>query len=112
MSVRRNGSDELIESKDVVVGDIISCANSLKIRADGIMISTQDMKTKEADLTGEKDLLQKFPYEMKDDKLGGRPFAFKGTIVTDGEGKMLVCSVGTNTNEGLNQLQSNLKKVK
>jgi magnesium-transporting ATPase (P-type) len=48
---------------------------------------------------------------MKDDKLGGRPFAFKGTIVTDGEGKMLVCSVGTNTNEGLNQLQSNLKKV-
>jgi magnesium-transporting ATPase (P-type) len=46
------------------------------------MITSSDMKTNESDLTGEKDELQKFPYEMKGDEVEGKPFAFKGTVVT------------------------------
>lgn len=90
------------------MGDIVTCENSKKIRADGIMISVKDMKTNESDLTGEKDLLQKFPYEVKEDKIEGKPFAFKGTVVTDGMGKMLVCNVGTRTNEGQMEKQMDI----
>jgi P-type E1-E2 ATPase len=103
VQILRNGEQKTLHVDEIVVGDIITCANAVKLRADGIMVECENMKVNESDLTGEKDLLQKYPYEVSEvdgSKFEGKPFAFKGTITNEGTGKMLVTCVGLKTNEG------------
>jgi Ca2+-transporting ATPase len=48
-----------IDANDLVVGDLIYIESGMKVPADLVMISGQDVAAVEADLTGEPDMLPK-----------------------------------------------------
>lgn len=75
------------------------------IPADGIIISSTNLKLDEASLTGESNLMRKESMEnclkMKNDN--GKypsPMVFSGTTVKEGEGWMLVLATGPNSAAG------------
>jgi P-type E1-E2 ATPase len=55
------GSNETvtIDANDLVVGDLIYIESGMKVPADLLMVSGQDIAAVEADLTGEPDMLPK-----------------------------------------------------
>lgn len=65
VKVLRDGKVNEVHVNDIVVGDIMIVEKDKKIRADAIVITANDMKTNESDLTGEKDLMDKIPYHNK-----------------------------------------------
>lgn len=106
VKVIRDKEVKEIHCDDIVVGDLMIVEKDKKIRADCLVVHANDMKCNEADMTGEKDLLEKVPYKRGDGKTPeGKPFIFKGCITTDGDAKAIVTCVGTNTNEGQMQKQ-------
>eukprot|EP00927_Polykrikos_kofoidii_P053815 TRINITY_DN48370_c0_g1_i1.p1 TRINITY_DN48370_c0_g1~~TRINITY_DN48370_c0_g1_i1.p1 ORF type:complete len:1121 (-),score=233.47 TRINITY_DN48370_c0_g1_i1:148-3411(-) len=83
----RNGEQEVVEDKDIVVGDIVSFNSHLaaSIPCDGVLIQGEGVKMDESSLTGEPEPI------VKD---ADAPFILSGTIVNAGQGKMLVIAVG------------------
>ena len=77
------------------------------IPADGILISSSNLRVDEASLTGESDLMRKETLEnciknkekFKEKKFPS-PMVFSGTIVKEGSGWMLVLAVGKNSAAG------------
>lgn len=55
----------------------------------------------ESSITGESNLIKKFPLSMEF-TTSPNPFMISGSKVMDGEGHMLVCTVGSSTRIGLN----------
>jgi len=86
---RTNQLQEIIIN-DIVVGDIIKLTTGDSIPADGILISGT-LTCNESALTGESKEIKK---NITDNKL------FRGTVVTNGIGKMLVKKVGNKTEYG------------
>jgi len=91
VKVIRNGEPTEIEPEEIVVGDIVEIGIGQVLVADGIWIDGTNFKMGEAALTGESDAQVK----NKD-----KPFMYAGTDVIEGEGKMLVLSVGLLTTAG------------
>lgn len=87
--VRRNGSDNLVNIEDIVVGDIILLSTGDKIPADGIIVSGS-ISVDESSINGET----KEAHKYCDDE---HNFLFKGAVVYSGEGIMCVKKVGDNT---------------
>jgi Ca2+-transporting ATPase len=100
----RNGNAVTLNQKDVVTGDILLLATGDKIPADGRLIESMELAADESALTGEsfpakKDALcvltdEKTPLAERSNML------YSGTFITNGFGKMLVTSVGSNTEFG------------
>jgi len=100
----RNGNAVTLNQKDVVTGDILLLATGDKIPADGRLIENMELAADESALTGEsfpakKDALcvltdEKTPLAERSNML------YSGTFITNGFGKMLVTSVGSNTEFG------------
>ena len=90
VKVFRNNTLKEIIINDIVVGDIIKLTTGDSIPADGILISG-NLSCNEASLTGESKEIKK---NINENKL------FRGTVVTNGYGKMLVKSVGNETEYG------------
>ncbi len=89
VKVLRNNKIEEININDVVVSDIVKLNQGDKIPADGIIINGT-ININESMLTGEaKEITKK-----NNDKV------FRGTIITNGDAKMLVKKVGNNTEYG------------
>jgi len=87
--IRNNILKEIIIN-DVVVGDIVKLSTGDSIPADGILISG-NLSCNESSLTGESKDIKK---NIKENKL------YRGTVITNGYGKMLVQKVGNNTEYG------------
>lgn len=100
-TVIRNSVTVLIDSEELLVGDIVKIENSKKIQADCVLIEAKDMLCAEADLTGESKAIGKIVLteENKNNK-ETIPFIFKGTITQQGDGWGLVVCVGSNSNVG------------
>jgi len=90
VKVFRNNLLEEIIINDIVVGDIVKLTTGDSIPADGILINGS-LTCNESSLTGESKEIKK---NIDNNKL------FRGTVITNGIGKMLVKKVGNETEYG------------
>ena len=101
----REGSNLNLSDEELLVGDKCKVDMGMIIPADGIIITSTNLKLDEASLTGESNLMRKESIEnclkMKNDS--GKypsPMVFSGTTVKEGEGWMLVLATGPNSAAG------------
>ncbi|XP_034908125.1 putative calcium-transporting ATPase 13, plasma membrane-type [Populus alba] len=89
VQVVRGGGQHQISIFDVVVGDVVYLNKGDQVPADGLLLNDSSLKVDESSMSSEMDHV-----EVK-----GRenPFLLSGTKVADGNGFMLVTSVGMNT---------------
>ena len=100
--VVRQGNAKIVDSQELVPGDIFILSPGDKVPADGRIIESNNLKTNEMALTGEW-----LPAEKKVDILSKkRPLAdrdnmvYMGTVVEDGKAKAMVIATGLKTEIG------------
>jgi Ca2+-transporting ATPase len=100
--VLREGNFKVIDSKDVVVGDIIVLKPGAKIPADGRIIEAQNLRVNEMILTGEWLPARKNSEVLpKETPLADRDnMVYMGTVVESGTGKVIVTAIGNQTEIG------------
>ena len=99
VKVIRDGKITIIDSRDVVVGDIMVLEEGDKIPADGIILECQGLGINESTLTGESEVVYK---KIKDDSNNNFKLnmCYAGCDVTNGSAIIKVTSVGVNTEYG------------
>lgn len=101
--VIRNGKIMVISQQDIAVGDIMFVENGDKIIADGRIVESNSLMVDESALTGESNSLLKNANVILQDNT---PLAerkncvYSGTFVTGGNAKVLITSIGDNTEIG------------
>lgn len=115
--VIRDGEQERIAGRDVVRGDIVILAEGDRVPADGILLRSLNLSIDESLLTGESVPVRKLAVEEsavsgKMSRPGGDdlPFAFSGTLVTQGRGIAEIRATGIHTELG--KIGAALQKVK
>ena len=101
--VIRDGKTTIINSEEVVVGDVILIKNGDYIPADIILIDSNNLKADESSLTGESLAVYKDHNANTDENtpLAEKSnYCFSGTNITYGNGKGLVVAVGHDTEIG------------
>ena len=100
--VMRNGQSVVIDSEDIVVGDVLLLEAGDQIPADGRLIECASLQTNESALTGESTNIDKSLEAISDDvPLGDRhTMVYSGSFVTYGRGKCIVTDIGMNTEVG------------
>ena len=86
----RDGEEHEISTKEIVPGDIILLEAGMKVPADAVLFSTNDLAVDESLLTGES-----LPVEK-----GVNGHVFAGTLIVRGYGKAVVVATGENTELG------------
>ena len=99
VKVIRNGQIISIDSKDIVVDDIVILEEGDKISADGIILECQGLGINESALTGESDTAYK---KIKDNSINHFKLnmCYAGCDVTSGSAIIKITAVGTNTEYG------------
>ena len=103
VKVIRDGEIIIVDKKFITIGDVILLENGDKVVADGRLIESVDLLIDESALTGESVPTKK---ESLSVLTVGTPLAerrnmvYSGTFVTAGFGKMVVTSIGDNTEIG------------
>lgn len=97
--VLRNNKEIIIDSEELVVGDIFYLESGDKVSADARIISCNNLTLNESMLTGESTSVLKTSNKLKenDDKSN---IVYAGTSVITGRAKCIVISVGKNTEIG------------
>ncbi len=100
--VVREGREQEIDAKEVVVGDVVHLSYGSRVPADGRIISEQGLMIDEAILTGESLPVEKNtdPVSLEAVLSGRTNMAFGGTLVTEGTALMIVTAVGHDTELG------------
>lgn len=101
-TVIRNGKQQSIDAKDVVVGDLVSLEVGDFIPADGRLINANSLQVEEGALTGESVPSEKEVTEFNEEvPLGDRSnMVFSSTLVTNGRGNFIVTGTGNDTEIG------------
>ena len=102
--VIRDGQVQVIESRELVPGDLVVLDTGDSIPADLRLIESVNLKITDAALTGESVPEEKFTYtiEVDDVPLGDRDnLGFSSSTVTYGRGKGIVIRTGMNTEVGI-----------
>lgn len=96
--VFRNSTISEIFVDDIVIGDYVLLQSGVKVPADGILIDGL-IKVNQASLTGESEALTKKPSKEEKEELDlmDENSLFRGSVIEDGEGVMLVKKVGENS---------------
>ncbi len=101
ITVRRDGIETDVESREIVVGDIIVLDTGDIIPADARIIDSNHLKVDQSVLTGEADSQTKSsdPVALgeEDSVLGCNNLAFSGTAVVGGSAEAMVVAVGNDT---------------
>jgi P-type Ca2+ transporter type 2C len=98
--VERSGENFDIDSKDIVVGDLVHLESGVKVPADLRLISSHTLQIDESLLTGESlTVFKEYGAQIPiDTPLGDRKtMAFAGTLVTRGRGEGLVVAIASDT---------------
>ncbi|MBU3942478.1 HAD-IC family P-type ATPase, partial [Patescibacteria group bacterium] len=100
--VIRDGHERMIDSSEIVPGDILILTPGSKVPADGRIIESINLKINEMALTGEWLATDKKKARLlKETSLADRDnMVYMGTIVEDGRAKVLVVHTGINTEIG------------
>ncbi len=98
MTVRREGTEIEIDSKELVVGDIIILDTGDMVPADVRIVKSNHLKVDQSALTGESNGVAKYsePTNCKE-ILGCNNMAFMGTNVVGGSAEAIVVAVGDDT---------------
>ena len=100
--VIRDGKENKIEAKDLVVGDIMILDEGDKISADGRILMCDDFTVSQSALDGEATPVRKTlePYKNIETIVGIKNFVFAGTSVSTGSARAVVYATGMNTEFG------------
>ncbi|MFA5763645.1 MAG: cation-translocating P-type ATPase [archaeon] len=98
--VIRNGKKELVDTKEVVPGDIIFLEEGAKIPADARVLESFSMKVDEAIITGESFAVEKKVITNIDEKNAQECNLFSSTLVVAGSATALIYGTGMNTSFG------------
>lgn len=100
--VRRSGSQQIIDSKDLVPGDLVFVEAGDKISADMRLLVSSQLTSDESSLTGESLSVEKSLAALPVDTfIGDREcMLFSGTTVTAGAGMGTVTATGTSAEVG------------
>lgn len=101
-TVIRSGKQSVIDSIDLVPGDLVSIQAGDKVPADLRLFAVRDLQIDESALTGESVATEKQIKEVKADAMLGdrHNMAFATTMVTYGTGKGIVVTTGDLTEVG------------
>ena len=110
VSVKRDGIEEEIDSRYLVVGDIITLEAGDRVPADARIIDSLFAKADEAILTGESDYVSKTDEVLKNIKSihEAKNMVFAGTNIVTGKILAIITNTGMNTQMGL--IASSLNK--
>lgn len=103
IKVFRDGEEKVINSRDLVPGDIMYIEEGVKVPADGFVIKSSTLCVDESSLTGEAEGVWKttIDNEEKDSRDYWRfDYCYAGTLVTQGTGTILVDKIGGKTEYG------------
>ncbi|NBD16720.1 MAG: HAD-IC family P-type ATPase [Cyanobacteria bacterium] len=101
--VIRDGSEETINSGEVVVGDLLILRTGDRVAADSRLLSSDNLQIDESPLTGESLPVTKIatPLEQREVPLAEREnMVYRGTLVTGGQGRAVVVATGNQTEIG------------
>jgi len=99
----RNNKEVVIESRNLVPGDIILLKTGDTVPADARLLESINLKTEEASLTGESLGVEKNANSVLQEQcvIGDRiNIVFSGTAISNGRGKALVIATGKETELG------------
>ena len=100
--VIRDGEIKVVEGKDVTVGDVVVIEAGDYVCSDGRIIENASLKVDESAMTGESEPVEKQETVLDGEKpLGDRVnMLYSGSFATYGSAKMVVTSVGMETEIG------------
>ncbi len=113
-TVIRDKKQRNIDAVGLVPGDIVIIGVGNKVPADIRILSSKNLRTDEAILTGESnDVNKKSHIAEEDATIGDRHcMVFSGTVVTSGEGKGVVVATGESTEIGkVSQMLTDVEKI-
>ena len=99
VTVRRDGIQQKINIKDILVGDVLKVEIGDIVPVDGILVEGQ-LLMDESNMNGESHpVTKKRDFVLDESKT--TPFVVSGTSVKEGGGYILVCLVGEDTQTGI-----------
>ena len=101
--VLRNGTVEVVQSRELVPGDIVLLDTGDYVPADIRLIEAVNLKSQEASLTGESVPVDKSTTVIKDEKVGigdRTNMVFSSSLITYGRGKGIIVETAMNTEVG------------
>ena len=101
--VVRNGKVEVVQSRELVPGDVVVLDTGDYVPADLRIIESANLKSQEASLTGESVPVDKNTDIIEDEKVGigdRTNMLFSSSLITYGRGKGIVVETGMNTEVG------------
>ncbi len=113
--VRRGGVERIIDSKQIVPGDVVILGTGDKIMADGRIILTQSLEVSEAALTGESAPIvkQKERINVNIGVTDRKNMLYAGTVLVAGRAEMVVTNTGVETQIGkITQLVAGVEQTK
>ncbi|CAD8108673.1 unnamed protein product [Paramecium sonneborni] len=109
-NVLRNGQQQIILAKDLVVGDVIILQENDTLYVDGLIVEQNNLYIDECYITGESEFIHKITLEeaveSKQSIIPHKHLAFAGSKIAKGNGKLLVLAVGSQIQ--INKLSINL----
>ena len=110
--VRREQKVVQVEARELVPGDIMLLFEGDKVPADGRLVANHELKVDLSSLTGESEPVFLNCDDYQDNMLESRNMAFSGSLVHSGDGEVIVCQTGMNTQIGkIVQLTKEAKSV-
>jgi Ca2+ transporting ATPase len=102
VAVQRNSTDTItIDSRELVVGDLVRFEAGMKVPADMIMVEGQDVSCNEGELTGEPDYVEKYVIDEQNWDQGVMGTMLAKSLVATGFGKAIIVAVGPKTVAGV-----------
>ena len=101
--VIRNGKLEVVQSRELVPGDIVILETGDYVPADLRIIEAVNLKAQESALTGESVPVEKMAARIEDERIGLGDrinMLFSSSLITYGRGKAVVVETGMNTEVG------------
>ncbi|MFX1374328.1 MAG: cation-translocating P-type ATPase [Promethearchaeota archaeon] len=104
-TIIRSGQKQEVDTRDIVIGDLLVLNQGDKIPADARIIESHNLVVNEASLTGESEPVRKLEKGnaliKKDISIGERNnMVFYGTFISTGTGKSIVVKTGGDTEIG------------
>ena len=100
--VIRNGKEKIIDSEDLVVGDILVLASGDKITADARIIESNNLQVDESTLTGESMAVNKITETLSENTILAerKNMLYAGTNIMTGRSKAIVVATSIDTEIG------------